>query len=159
MADSPNACGTCVACCKIFAIPELEKKAGVWCSSCAIGKGCKIYDKRPEVCRSFECLWLLSQSKPGSQLPPELRPDRCKVVFSATTNDDIIGATTMPGAPDAWQRKPVANLIDSLVQQGVKVTVGTPASTTRLVISRHGVREVRMTPPDKDGMQYNIPDD
>ena len=89
-----NHCGTCTACCRIFDIPELKKPAGKWCEHCEIGRGCTIYSERPQMCIDFECLWLLSQKREDSRerLAAELRPDRCKVVFSPSTNDRIMAA-------------------------------------------------------------------
>jgi len=157
-----NHCGTCTACCRVFAIAEMpEKKAGDWCQHCAIGKGCKVYDTRPQTCMEFECLWLLSQRRedPLERLPAELRPDRCKVVFSPATNPRIMAATTMPGSPTAWQRPDVLKLIAAMVRGGASVVAGAPASTRRTMIDRDGMHEVRMTEPDKDGMQWNIPEE
>ena len=154
-----NHCGGCTACCRVFEIPELKKPAGTWCQHCAIGKGCKIYDDRPQMCVEFECLWLLSQKRedPREHLPPELRPDKSKVVFSPSTNDHIMAATVMPGAGNVLDRNGVRNLIDNLVRGGMAVVVGLPRSTIRTMYDRNGVREVRMTEPDADGMQWNIP--
>ena len=154
-----NHCGTCTACCKVFAIAELKKPAGKWCDHCAIGVGCKIYEQRPLTCSSFECLWLMSQSLPeGHRLPAELRPDKTKVVFSPTTDAFIMAATTMPDSPDAWRKKPVSILIKRLVAQGFSVVCGGPADTSRTMIDRDGDHPVRMTEPDEDGMQWNIND-
>jgi len=154
-----NHCGTCTACCRIFDIPELSKPAGKWCDHCAIGRGCQIYDSRPEVCREFRCFWLISQGRedPRERLAPELRPDKCKVVLSASTSDSIIAATTMPGAPLAWQRPDVIGFIKNLTSGGLAVVVGAPRSTVRTMLDRDGMHEVRMTEPDADGVQWNIP--
>jgi len=153
-----NHCGTCTACCRIFDIPELSKPAGTWCQHCDLGKGCKVYDNRPEVCVDFQCLWLLSQGREDQreQLPQGLRPDRCKVVFSPSTNDMIMAATTLPGAPLAWQKPAVLAIIKLMTDQGMGVVCGAPRSTARTMIDKDGMREVRMTEPDEDGMQYNI---
>lgn len=53
-------------CCVLPAIKELAKPANVPCNNLT-DKGCGIYDKRPQVCRDFECHWL-----DGSG---EVRPD------------------------------------------------------------------------------------
>ena len=50
------------------------------------------------------------------QLPLALRPDRCKVVFAPSTNESVIAALTMPGAPLAWERPDVRELINTLVK-------------------------------------------
>ena len=153
-----NHCGTCTACCKVFAIPEIKKPLGEWCQHCDIGKGCKIYEQRPPICRAFECLWLQSQKHPGAEFEPALRPDHCKVVFSATTDENIIAGTTMPGSPLAWQRKDVLAMIDRLIAGGMSVSIGSPASPVKTLLSRQGRHEIRMTPPDENGMQWSIPE-
>jgi hypothetical protein len=151
-----NRCGTCTACCRVFAIPEFDKPAGKWCQHCAIGEGCKIYQERPERCVAFECLWLQSHTH-GQPFAPELRPDRCKVVFSPTTNERVLAAITMPGMPDAWQSKVVQKLIGKLLSRGVSIAIGPPAARTQLVLKPDGTRrQVEMSEPDEDGMTWTI---
>ena len=152
-----NHCGTCTACCKVFEIPVLDKRAGDWCEHCDIGKGCKIYDNRPAMCREFECLWLLSQRRSASErMPLELRPDKSKVVISPTTNDNVMAFTTMPGAPTAHHREDVLAIIRRLTDGGMAVVVGQPRATRRTLYDSNGSHEVRLTEPDEDGMQFNI---
>lgn len=160
--DQPsNACGSCTMCCRVYAIPQLEpaKPAGAWCTHCTIGKGCKIYDQRPKLCVDFECLWLQSQSRenPKQRLPADMRPDRCKVVFSPATDPNIMAAITMPGMSDAWRKGAARRLIDSLVKGGVTVSVGPPAARHRVNVDQRGEHEVEMSEPDADGMQWSIP--
>ena len=150
-----NHCGTCTACCRVFAVPELKKPAGKWCQHCTIGVGCQIYENRPRVCHEYECLWLQSQKR-DTPLPPELRPDRCRVVFTPTTNDSIMGAVTLPGYPDAWRKGVVKALIDKLLKAGMRVAVGPPASTRQTLVWKGGEHPVEMTPPDENGMQWRI---
>jgi hypothetical protein len=153
-----NHCGTCTACCRVFEVPALKKPAGTWCTHCAIGKGCKIYEDRPQMCVEFECMWLMSQKRENrhEHLPPELRPDKSKVVLSPTTNERVIAATTMPGSPLAWQRPDVLSLIKHLTNGGMAVVVGPPRSTRRTLFDKDGYHEVTLTDPDEKGMQYNV---
>jgi hypothetical protein len=71
-------CGDCIACCVLPQIdsPELQKPEGVICPNCT-GKGCAIYDSRPQVCRTFNCAW-----KRIASMPLETRPDRLGVMFT-----------------------------------------------------------------------------
>ena len=156
-----NHCGTCTACCRVFDVPQVKSPAGEWCTHCAIGKGCKIYEARPEPCVTFTCLWLQSQQRedPREHMPVSLRPDKSKVVLATTTNPNVISAVTLPGSPTAWRRPDVRAVINALVKDGVfGVVVGAPASTTRTMVDRDGEHEVRLTEPDATGMQYNIRD-
>jgi hypothetical protein len=155
-----NNCGECTACCRVFEIPALNKAAGQWCEHCLIGKGCLIYEeaRRPKVCADFECFWLLSQKRenPRERLAPEMRPDKSKVVLSPTTNENVIAATTMPGAPLAHLRPDIMVLIKHLNSNGMAVVVGQPRSTRRTLYDKDGSHEVNLTEPDDKGMQYNI---
>src|SRR5262249_40538218 len=126
-----------------------------WCQHCDVGKGCRIYDQRPKLCADFACLWLQSHQRPGEKgMADDLRPDRCKVVFSPTTNDDIMAAITMPGSPGASRPGGARRLADTLVSNGVRVVAGMPESTTKVMIDRRGEREVTLTEPDENGMQW-----
>jgi uncharacterized protein len=44
-------CDSCALCCKLLAIPEIEKPAGQWCKHCTKTRGCDVYETRPEPCR------------------------------------------------------------------------------------------------------------
>ena len=131
-----NPCGTCQACCRVFDISQLNKKAGKWCQHCEIGSGCRIYENRPEACSTFQCLWLQSQPRPDlAKLPDELRPDRCKVVICATTDPNVVGVFTLSSSQkDAWKKKPVRELIDLLILQGRRIELREPGATNPLVI-------------------------
>jgi hypothetical protein len=150
-------CGTCTACCRVYAIPSMQKPAGKWCDQCAIGVGCKIYADRPKMCVDFACVWLQSHQRPGEPgMPIEMRPDKCKVVFSPTTKEGLMSAITMPGSPDAWRKGEARKIIDLMLKAAFRVVVGPPASTTKTMITLNSEREVQMTEPDENGMQWSI---
>src|ERR1700730_953620 len=44
-----KACGTCMMCCKLPLIEELNKPIDRWCRHAVPGKGCGIYTDRPPV--------------------------------------------------------------------------------------------------------------
>jgi hypothetical protein len=90
------------------------------------------------------------------EMPTDLRPDKCKVVFSATTKPYIINAALMPGSPHAWQKGNVKAVIDKLVDIGFAIVIGLPGTNVKTLINREGIREIRMTDPDEDGIQWNI---
>jgi hypothetical protein len=94
-------CGTCTLCCKLFNIPDVPKPAGKWCQHCQPGKGCKIYDNRPETCRKFFCGWMVS---PG--LGPEWKPERSKLIMQLLVVGDVfwVNAYVDEAYPAAWQR-------------------------------------------------------
>jgi Fe-S-cluster containining protein len=102
-----NHCGECRACCffpKLNTEITGDKPAGQWCTHCS-GTGCKIYWNRPKVCREYVCVWLASQKR-NDRMKPELRPDKCGVIFldDSTTNDPLV-FEVHGGEPnaDAWE--------------------------------------------------------
>jgi len=53
-------CGPCRLCCRLPDIPELAKPINTWCVHIDLSPGaapCTIYDRRPDVCRGFDCAW------------------------------------------------------------------------------------------------------
>jgi len=67
-------CGTCTACCTAEGVHELHKLPGDPCQF-VCSKGCGIYEKRPQSCRGFRCLWL------EGVFEEEARPDTLEIVF------------------------------------------------------------------------------
>lgn len=109
-------CGTCTLCCKTLRVDELGKPGNSWCAHCSVGKGCEIYNDRPQSCRDFECVWL--QSQRHGKLPLELRPDQSRVLMTATTDGNRLVFVVDPSRPDAANRPAVRRLIDKLVRDG-----------------------------------------
>lgn len=56
-----NECGECTLCCELPAINDkgFEKDDYTLCKHCKLTKGCKVYNKRPESCVGFMCLYTL----------------------------------------------------------------------------------------------------
>jgi len=83
---SGRQCGSCTVCCKILPIhtEELRKTANLLCRHCDEGRGCRIYDKRPAVCRSFYCEWRLNP-----QIPATWRPDKTGIFIDRIAREHI----------------------------------------------------------------------
>lgn len=110
-------CGSCTLCCKFTTVPELPKSGNGWCPHCEIGKGCRIYDDRPESCRAFLCFWK------AEGWPDELRPDRCRVMFEALVGVNTVMAVVEPSRPQAWRKQAIARVIERLTSVGRSVLV------------------------------------
>ena len=54
-------CGSCMLCCKVMIVDELNKPSGTLCRHAVLGKGCFIREQRP---RSW-----VPRSTPGAGLP------------------------------------------------------------------------------------------
>jgi len=88
-------------CCKLMAIPALEKPAGAWCPKYVMKKGCGDYERRPDACRAFECLYLLADG-----LGDAWRPDKARfVVWSGREGRRLI-VDVDPANPGAWRQAP-----------------------------------------------------
>src|SRR5262245_7587478 len=75
-----RSCGGCTLCCKVLGVPALEKPRGTWCSHCERGTGCRIYETRPDACRTFLCGWLVNP-----RFGAEWKPERSKIVDRKST--------------------------------------------------------------------------
>jgi len=71
-------CGGCTACCTVLPIgtPELRKRPGVACAQCG-AEGCRIYETRFPICRTYFCGWHTL-----AMLGEDWRPDRSGIIVS-----------------------------------------------------------------------------
>jgi len=130
---SARQCGTCTLCCKVMGIGALNKPAGQWCQHCTPGKGCTIYDERPEECRTFSCDWLRNEA-----LGPEWQPEKSKIVMTST--DGKIIAYVDPSSPTQWRKSPFFERLTALMQaalpDGILVYVAVANQYTLLLPDR-----------------------
>lgn len=118
--EAQRECGECTACCVLPGIPIgedpdlLEGKRGYTpCKHlCSINGGCSIYEKRPQLCRDYKCLW-----KAGLIIGDvRRRPDHLGLMF---TFDEVGGE----GVIEAWElwdgaarENPGRYLLDSIAR-------------------------------------------
>ena len=93
-----RSCGPCTLCCQVLEIDEFDKPAGVLCANCKLGGGCKVYKKRPDVCRDFECEWLTERD-----VAVVLNPHRTGVLFMIDADSDEYLAVCDPKKPHVWR--------------------------------------------------------
>ena len=86
-AGEERQCGSCTLCCKMLTVPEFGTVSGQWCPHCVKAKGCAIHAIRPDVCRAFQCGYILSPA-----LGEHWRPSRSKLViaFKPDGNDSLM---------------------------------------------------------------------
>ena len=119
-------CGGCTLCCKVLAIPELEKPKDVWCRHCSIGEGCTIYTGRPKPCREFDCGWLQSEG-----IPDHWYPAKSKMVMAFELDGRRIVVHVDPSRANAWRQSPYYDDLRQLAADGgrqVVIYVGTRAT-------------------------------
>ncbi len=113
-------CGTCTLCCKVYGIPATESPVGAWCKHCEPGKGCGIWNSRPDFCRTFFCNWITLD-----WLNEEWRPDIAKFVFTIDPTSGYLMFQVDPGSPDAWKREPYYSQIKRWSSEGLPRARGT----------------------------------
>lgn len=113
-------CGDCKACCWA---PEIEdlKQPGEWCRNCdpTSSLGCKVYDSRPDACRSFYCAWA-AQPK---LVPEELYPRRSRVMITAPESGIVMVWELIPGAAE---RPAVVRWMRAVKAGGNRVLIANP---------------------------------
>ena len=131
-------CGTCTLCCKVMGIVELEKPKGVWCDHAVPGRGCAIYDQRPDSCRVFSCLWLLDEA-----LGEEWKPEKSKLVIVPDNDGKATKVFVDGSSPDAWKREPYYSALLDFMQKCLL--------EGRLLFINVGSKSGLLLPDAKDG--------
>ena len=117
---SKRTCGTCSMCCKILNIEPLNKPAGIWCKDCNPGKGCRIYDSRPQVCREFGCGWIIDADVPEWMAPnksgvvitiPEMNPEDGDYAPDGTPPLQRVDMHVDRNATGRWRKEPYIRFI------------------------------------------------
>ena len=112
-------CGSCTLCCKLLAVPGLDKPAGQFCRHCVPGKGCNIYRDRPEVCQAWNCGWLVWR-----WLGEEWYPLRSKIVISPNVSTDprrsAIDVHVDPDYQDQWRKPEYLSQLRLLARWGLE---------------------------------------
>jgi hypothetical protein len=109
-----RACGTCTLCCKVLGVQALDKPRGTWCTHCEKGVGCRVYETRPDACRTFLCGWLINP-----RFGAEWKPERSKIVIAVAPDGNGLVFHCDPGFPQAWRKEPYHGEILRLASQAV----------------------------------------
>jgi hypothetical protein len=71
-----------------------------------------MYGCRPQVCREFNCRWIIWED-----MPDEMRPDRAHLYVTAGV-DDVLKVMVDADHPTAWQEGIGKIIIDELIAGG-----------------------------------------
>lgn len=110
-------CGKCSLCCRLLNVPEINKPEDVWCHHCHPGRGCRIYDQRPDVCRGYKCLWLID-----SEFDDRWFPAKSKIIvdLSIENGKAFLRFTVDPHYPNRWREEPYYSTIKKYALQGLR---------------------------------------
>lgn len=107
-------CGSCSACCTMLEVTAVGKSANEWCKHCDAGKGCTIYDDRPQMCRSFSCAWL------QGHLDDDWFPEKAGMVVHFS--QDAVNVHVDPACPDRWRQEPYASKLCEWSLNGIRMS-------------------------------------
>jgi hypothetical protein len=145
-------CGSCTLCCKVYEVPSLAKPAGKWCPHCAPGKGCGIWETRPDHCRSFFCLWMTDGG-----FGPEWKPERARFVMTVDPFSRYLNVQLDPGHAGAWRQEPyyggLRQLAAALLREERLVVVLNGAHAT--IVTANGEVELGVMKPE-DRVQLKL---
>ena len=142
-ASPGNSCGNCTVCCMALRVIELDKEAGRYCGHCLRGKGCGIYETRPEICRAFLCGWMLVP-----QLDEAWRPDKSGILIMVQEKDKLPEEYraagpgmnfVILGGEKAISRPGFAEYVAALVTRNVAVYLS--ADTPKTLINQYLVKQ------------------
>ena len=130
-------CDGCTECCYSLPINESEfvKQEGVMCTHC--DKGCTIYDTRPESCKEFNCVYLVTNTDES------LRPDKTNVIFEMIYTK-IYLALVRKEFLDSWRTKLITDYINKLNEEGISVVVSSFENGLIEVFTAHNHNEEKV---------------
>lgn len=96
-----RSCAGCTLCCKLLSIAALGKPRAQWCRHCDPSKGCKIYDVRPDECRTFYCGYLTQE-----KIAEHWQPASSKMVLTYEHDSERIVIHVDPTRAFAWREEP-----------------------------------------------------
>lgn len=117
-------CGSCNCCCDILEVTAVEKPVNTLCKHWETGKGCTIYDHRPQMCRSFVCAWL------QGHLSDEWFPEKARIVVHFSGG--AVNVQVDPNCPDRWREEPYFSKLCELSLNGIRAN-GSPGYATLVV--------------------------
>lgn len=117
-----RSCGSCTLCCKLLGIEPLQKPPGEWCPNCVQGRGCAIYETRPDVCGAFYCTW-----RQWAALGSHWFPADSHLMMITTPGGRRIVIKVDPDYPDAWKDGPchddIRGMARDMVPQGFQIAI------------------------------------
>ena len=116
-------CGSCNLCCDILEVKAVDKPINQLCRHWEAGKGCVIYDERPQMCRSFSCAWWQGHFD-DDWFPP-------KAGLVVHFSDGAVNVHVAPSSPDRWRQEPYFSALRALSLNGTRA--GGPRYATLVV--------------------------
>jgi hypothetical protein len=118
-------CGSCNRCCDILEVAAVAKPVNQLCKYWETGKGCNIYNNRPQMCRAFSCAWL------QGHFDDDWFPEKAGIVVHFSQG--ALNVAVDPACPDRWQQEPYFSKLCELSLNGIRVSGTAPYATLVVV--------------------------
>jgi len=141
-------CDGCTLCCKLISVPWMKSPAGRYCRKCAIGVGCKIFESVDPRCKEYACLY--NQMEKCS---PNLRPDKCHVIFEKV-GDNIITGLMEKGH---IMNDDVKNQIGRFVAEGFSVYMSSFGNPVPVIAPAKGMTSLQVFAQVNKGIKKLVP--
>lgn len=96
-----RSCEGCTLCCKLMEVEPLGKPRAEWCPHCDQKAGCRIYEERPEACRTFYCGY-----RRLGQIDERWFPAKAKLLVNYEAAANRVAVHVDPKRADAWLQEP-----------------------------------------------------
>ena len=126
-------CGDCTLCCLLLPVEGVKEGVNTNCKFCTTK--CTIYDKRPPICGTFDCEWLLKKD-----MPEDLKPNKCNVIFEYINKDSVLCLVHFDDL-EAWKREPVMKHMKKLNNKGISVFISSFTSEPKRFMLANGHTE------------------
>jgi len=117
-------CGDCTLCCLLLPVHGVKDgpTGGVNTNCKFCTHHCTIHEKRPPICRSFDCEWKLKDD-----MSEELKPNKCNVIFQYINKYSVLCLVHFNNL-DAWKSETVMNHIEKLNSEYISVAISSYTS-------------------------------
>lgn len=105
-------CSSCNACCDILEVAGVDKPVHELCRHWQAGTGCTIYERRPQMCRSFACAWL------QGHLDDQWFPATSGLVVHFS--QDAVNVTVDDHCADRWREEPYFSKLAEWSLNGIR---------------------------------------
>ena len=135
-----RSCAGCDLCCTAVPVTALKKGPSVRCAHLRgeAGTSCSIYDRRPDECRTFLCLWRVTDDV----LPDWMAPASAGfvVLMSGPLQEasTIFSVAPDPARPDAWMAARNVQIFKELARQSNRIVVVGQEHETRHIFAPSG---------------------
>ena len=137
-------CGDCTLCCTLLPVKYFDKPANTPCKHCDVG--CTIHAIRPDVCRSYNCEWLLGE------LQEDMRPDKTHVVMERLPDVPVVIAVIEPGHDEALPK--MTGALQKYVNDGITVVATNGFALMADGETRETIRDYVVRAADRLGVVY-----